>query len=414
MGKTRNYLGKIIMKKLPILRNDLEFVLFEQDDYQYILLSDTYLYATEPFVLHYEAFELLTYFSSEFTEEELKSEITKISDQKKLADELINLIYQLDDAGFMLSENFFKRKAEMDAAYAELPARPAICPNKSYPEDKDELLELLDNILSSNTDPKINKTAKGVIAPHIDLSLGETVYKSYSAAYGAIDQTADVYVILGTSHFDATDYFVASKKAYATPLGVAEIDTELLEYLQKTSPHGFIVDDMAHRIEHSIEFHALFLQYLMQGKDFKILPILCGGFLCEKEDDNSEEMQIIDNFVTSFKQAIERSGKKVFFIASADLAHIGRRFDDEFDAEMQINQMEKADRELLKVIKSKDADAFMKSIKDNSNRWKICGVAPIYSIMSLLPDSEKEILDYAYNFETDTQSAVSFAAVALY
>jgi AmmeMemoRadiSam system protein B len=402
------------MKKLPILRNDLEFVLFEQDDYQYILLSDTYMYAEEPFVLHYEAFELLTYFSGEFTEEDLKSEITKISDQKNLADELIKLIYQLDDAGFMLSDNFFKRKAEMDAAYALLPARPAICENKSYPADKDELLAMMDKVLSSSVKPEIERTAKGIIAPHIDLSLGETVYKSYSAAYGEIDKTADVYIIMGTSHFDAPDYFVATKKAYATPLGISDIDTELLEDLLKQSPHGLVVDDMVHRIEHSIEFHTLFLQYLLQGKDFKILPILCGGFLCEKEDDNSEEMRIINHFIETLKKTIESSGKKVFFIASADLSHIGRRFDDEFDAETQINQMEKADRELLKVIKSKDAPDFIKSIRDNSNRWKVCGVAPIYSIMKLLPYSEKEILEYAYNFETDTQSAVSFAAVALY
>jgi hypothetical protein len=402
------------MKKLPILRNDLEFVLFEQDGLQYILLSDTYLYAAEPFILHYEAFELLTYFSGEFTEEDLKSEISKISDQKNLADELIKLIYQLDEAGFMLSENFFKRKAEMDAAYAELPARPAICENKSYPADKAELLALLDTILSSDLQADINKPAKGIIAPHIDLSLGETVYKSYAMAYGELDQTADVYIIMGTSHFDANDYFVATKKAYATPLGVTEIDIDLLEDLLKQAPKGLIVDDMAHRIEHSIEFHTLFLQYLLQGKDFKILPILCGGYLCEKEDDNSEEMRIINNFVETLKKTIESSGKKVFFIASADLSHIGRRFDDEFDAEMQINQMEKADRELLKVIKSKDAPDFIRSIKDNSNRWKVCGVAPIYSIMKLLPYSEKEILDYAYNFETDTQSAVSFTAVALY
>ncbi|MEI6090096.1 MAG: AmmeMemoRadiSam system protein B [bacterium] len=402
------------MKKLPILRNDLEFVLFEQDELQYILLSDTYMYAAEPFVLHYEAFELLTYFSGEFTEEDLKSEISKISDQKNLADELLKLIYQLDEAGFMLSENFFKRKAEMDAAYEELPARPAICENKSYPADKAELIAFLENILSSDLKPEISKPAKGIIAPHIDLSLGDTVYKSYAMAYGEIDQTADVYVIMGTSHFDANDYFVATKKAYATPLGVTEIDIDLLEDLLKQAPKGLIVDDMAHRIEHSIEFHALFLQYLLQGKEYKILPFLCGGYLCEKEDDNSEEMRIINHFVETLKKTIESSGKKVFFIASADLSHIGRRFDDEFDAEMQINQMEKADRELLKVIKSKDAPDFIRSIKDNSNRWKVCGVAPIYSIMKLLPYSEKEILDYAYNFETDTQSAVSFTAVALY
>ncbi len=402
------------MKILPILRNDLEFVLFEQDEFQYILLSDTYLYAPEPFILHYEAFELLTYFSGEFTEEDLKSELAKISDQKNLAEELIKLVYQLDEAGFMLSEDFFKRKAEMDAAYAELPARPAICENKSYPADKDELLTFLDKILASDADKEIDKTAKGVIVPHIDLSLGEIVYKSYASAYKAIDKTADVYVIMGTSHFEANDYFVASQKAYATPLGVSEIDLELLEEIKNISPKGFIVDDMAHRIEHSIEFHTLFLQYLLQGKDFKILPMLCGGFLCEKEDDNSEEMRIINHFVEILKKTIESSGKKVFFIASADLSHIGRRFDDEFDAEMQINQMEKADRELLKVIKSKDAPDFIKSIRDNSNRWKVCGVAPIYAIMKLLPYSEKEILDYAYNFETDTQSAVSFASVGLY
>ncbi len=103
----------------------------------------------------------------------------------------------------------------------------------------------------------------------------------------------DRVVFLATSHYSGNHYplydgkpFIATRKRFETPLGSVVADQEFMNLLEEQSEvTGCSFSDRAHRSEHSIELHLIFLQYLW-SHPFKIVPILVGSLeeLYYKED----------------------------------------------------------------------------------------------------------------------------------
>lgn len=150
----------------------------------------------------------------------------------------------------------------------------------------DEIFDYKDGPGLPNTDTPTGRMI-GLIAPHIDIRRGSTSYaKSYWEL--ARECRARTFVILGITHSETTRRFVLTKKDFDTPLGTVATDRELVERIagltgEQSGPGqgslDFFVDEFAHRNEHSIEFQAVFLQYLFGGREnFKIVPILCTAF----------------------------------------------------------------------------------------------------------------------------------------
>jgi len=61
-----------------------------------------------------------------------------------------------------------------------------------------------------------------------------------------------------------------------------------------------------------------------------------------------------------------------------------------------------------------DAEGFYRSIEEEKDRRRICGLSPIYSLLSTVDAQRGKILDYDQALEPDTGSVVSFASVAFY
>jgi hypothetical protein len=238
----------------------------------------------------------------------------------------------------------------------------------------------------------------------------------YSKGYSAIAESDyDLFVIFGTSHRAATDYFMFSEKNYLTPLGTVEIDKELLHRLKVRLGDDLTIDDFAHKFEHSVEFHAVLLKHYFRNKRFKILPILVSSpypFIINNEMPDADERS--NMILEILRDEIASLGRKAFYIASVDFAHIGRKFGDKYDAEQKFEELQIEDKKLIDYIEQGNRQGFFSKIIADQDKWKICGNSSIYSLMQMIDAKSGKLIDYAMWDEQATKSAVSFASIALF
>ena len=118
-----------------------------------------------------------------------------------------------------------------------------------------------------------------MVAPHIDFHRGGA---AFAWAYKSVAERADadLFVVLGTVHAPTKYIYNLTDKSFETPLGVLEADAGFVE---ETLGAGWTVnafqDEFVHRGEHSIEFQAVFLQYLYaDARPVQFVPVLVGSF----------------------------------------------------------------------------------------------------------------------------------------
>ncbi|MFH1051381.1 MAG: AmmeMemoRadiSam system protein B [bacterium] len=406
---------------VPKLREDIDIEFLKENDGDYAILIDRYGYAPQPLAIQSAFLKVLDLIDGNLNFNELLKSIKahlKIDMKSQL---LIEILKELNDRCFLESPNFYFSKYQLDY-YKSIPIRPAVCEGLSYSPDTTELELELENILSAVNKKEVRQNANFIIVPHIDFSIGKISHEVYAPAYHSIRNTdADLFVIFGTSHYGNSDLFMLSEKDFQTPLGIAKTDKEILQDLKDSLRENITIDEIAHRFEHSIELQVVLLQYLFKDKDFTILPVLTGPmetFLYKKLQPNKDNGFF--NFISSLNESILKRNKKPMFIASGDMAHIGRKFQDNFDAEPALTQLKIEDGELINHIINCDSEALFNKIAENNDKRKICGLAPIYALLeSQKNENEKnrhkgKLLNYNQWNEVETRSAVSFASIAFY
>ena len=175
--------------------------------------------------------------------------------------------------------------------------------------------------------------------------------------------------------------------------------------------------EIFHRTEHSIEFQVVFLQYLFKNKkEFKILPILCNSFykFIEQGISPNEDYKTA-TFLYSIKEIVTQLGSKAVVIAGADLAHMGNKFGDAEAVNDSILQWIKTrDHLSIKHSENLDQEAFYRSVEEEKDKRKICGLSPIYALLSVINAKKGEMLDYGQALEQDTGSVVTYTSMGFY
>jgi MEMO1 family protein len=98
-------------------------------------------------------------------------------------------------------------------------------------------------------------------------------------------------------------------------------------------------------------------------------------------------------------------------IAGADLAHVGPRFGDPWPVgPAERARVEADDRALLAPVAAGDAGAFFAEAARQGDRNRICGLSPIYALLSLLPAGGGRLLRYGQ--WPDPGGTVSYASMA--
>ena len=115
------------------------------------------------------------------------------------------------------------------------------------------------------------------------------------------------------------------------------------------------------------------------------------------------------------KETIDEHSGSVLIIAGVDMAHVGPKFGDPDPVDSNtISWIEQRDILTLSYAENIDAEGFYKSVEEEKDKRKICGLSSIYSLLNVIDADRGKVLSYDKAHEPDTGSVVTFASAAFY
>ena len=425
-----------MLNNLPRIR-PLELVPLGEGDNQMYALRDPYGFA-ETVALPMGAAMLVTLMNGERTLGELRYEFERKVGKPISLPDVERVLSQLDERYLLDNERFATHHAKMIAEYRQLDVRPPAHAGGAYEGEVGALRRQLGCLFTCDEGPGLlpeegntasdfaisDKRLCAVMSPHIDLHRGGP---AFAWAYDRVvsESDADIFVVLATAHTPLAGLFSVSGKHFDTPLGTVQTDRSFIASLEARlsidtdakEVAKIFDDELPHRSEHSIEFQALMLQYVLGGRrDFTMVPILVDSFHPFVLHNRSpSDMPAVVDFVSALRETVTRSEKKVCFIAGVDLAHIGRHFgDDQLLSEDRLKQQWTDDQQLMACACEGDAEAWFIHVAAVADRNRICGLAPTYIMLETIRPCRGELLKYDHALAEDLTSCVTFASAAFY
>ena len=235
-------------------------------------------------------------------------------------------------------------------------------------------------------------------------------FKSYAAA----SRLHPRQEILGTDAGAAAEKFGLTRKSYVTPLGRLETDRGLVDWLEQRAPDSVVMEDYCHATEHSIEFQCVFLQHALNKPDVKVVPILCGP-LAESLFSHKapEKNETVRRFFDALGEMAEEHRDRLVWILGIDLAHIGRRYGDDFIAKSGQGPLEEVrarDEARLREVCAGNAEGFYELAHPNQDDLRWCGYSPVYTFLASVKAARGRVLSYE-QWNIDEQSVVSFTGM---
>jgi MEMO1 family protein len=401
---------------LPRLRADLDFMPSPVEDRPGLLIRDSFRYSEAVLIIPQALLPCLQFFDGEHTESDLRDALFRMTGELDLGPIIDHLKQTLSESGFFEDERFDQMKHTRQAEFAAMPVREPAHAGSAYPEEIAELRGVMSGWMDGAGvgSPNLKRRdLTGIAAPHVSPGGG---YECYRAAYNLMgtEYTDRTFVVLGTSHYGAPNRFGITRKPYATPFGETMPASDLIEELIRKAPEAITVEDYCHAVEHSVEFQVLFLQSIF-GPDIRVLPILCGSFgESIYRGGAPEDYGAVNRFLGALGEIGARERNRLFWVLGIDMAHMGRRYGDEFTAIANEDGMQSVaarDRQRMERAVAGDAAGFWELVKENRDDLKWCGSSPMYTFLRALPEARGSIEKYE-QWNIDEQSVVSFAGLS--
>jgi AmmeMemoRadiSam system protein B len=448
-----------ITDPVPPVRHDIELIAVEDSGREYIYLHDGMGYATPKMVLDRDFAGILHFFDGKRSISDILGELSNgraadaseaegqaeseadneadgqadtvnhsdgsgeadradnaESDHDAPAMRLLDIIRYLDENGLLQSPFYREKKRETEESFEAASVRMPVCAGSSYPESADAIRALFDeafNRVQAPDDHQKNTGIKALYAPHIDIRIGLDVY---ARAFGPLKNLRPKrVVILATSHYSGLYYpyydnlpFMVSRKDFQTPLGRLKSDSEFCERLAGAGDEaGATLRDRSHRIEHSIELHLLFLQYLW-GHDFSIVPVLVGPLEELMYMNGSHQSGQVEKFSARLRSLMDED---TLVLISGDQAHVGRKFGDRVPASELFEDVREFDRQFLDQAAGGSAEGILEQVRAVSDEYRICGFSPLYTWLKTAESTKGTVTAYDLWDERERESAVSFGSV---
>jgi len=394
---------------LPKLRMDLDIMLSPFTDRPGLLIRDRLRYSDTTLIIPPFLIPTLLLFDGTRTKLDLQTELVRSLGTPEIGNAAGHLLEALSQAGFLEDEIYGRLKQGRILAFSESPVRQVAHAGSAYPAEIGPLRDLMQQYLDGAAPTR--KGIMGIAAPHVSPQGG---WQTYQAAYQELtpDLRDRTFVILGTSHYGQPGKFGLTHKPFETPFGRTRIDQTLVAELE--AQPAVLVEDYCHAIEHSIEFQVLFLQAIY-GADVRILPVLCGSFGRSVHAGGfPEDEEHVKRFLGTLAEIAEREKQRLFWVLGVDMAHMGTRFGDKFDAHADRDEMTLVrERDMLRIerLNASDARGFWSLIKENKDDLKWCGSSPIYTFMKAVPKAQGKLHHYQ-QWNIDEKSVVSFAGIS--
>lgn len=400
----------------------IEAMPIEEENRTRIYIRDPLSYAQTPLLLPYHTYFIISHFDGQHSLVDIQEAFAKQFGQVLPREQIHDLVQQLDEYYYLDSPRFAAFQNEIHSAFRRSSVREMAHADTCYSSQPEEFRTQTAALFHSPDGPGLPNTGdaalppvRGLIVPHIDLRVGGAAY-AYGYKELAERCEADVFILLGTSHYGAQDLFVATDKDFNTPLGPVRTNREFIRALQQNYGEDLLASELIHRTEHSLEFQTLFLQYVFgQSREFTIVPILVTSFhhMILTKTPPAETPRVAE-FLDALRTTIAQCGKKVCFVAGVDFAHVGQKFGDKEPLTQDfLNWVESEDQRLIEALENVDHASFFAEIAKNGDQRRVCGFAPMYTFLHLIDAKQGKLLKYAYA-ETAPQSAVSFASLAFY
>jgi MEMO1 family protein len=117
------------------------------------------------------------------------------------------------------------------------------------------------------------------------------------------------FLLIGPRHYPrGAHQAILSQGSWRTPLGDAEIDTDLAAELKGACP-ALVEDEVAHRYEHAIEVQLPFLQRL--AANFRFVPIALAAI----------DYDALETLGHAIAEVVARQSQPVLIVASSDMNH---------------------------------------------------------------------------------------------
>jgi AmmeMemoRadiSam system protein B len=260
-----------------------------------------------------------------------------------------------------------------------------------YPDDPSELDSTVSRLLSSAPGSEPPGRIVALISPHAGLRYSGPVA---AAGYRLLQRQAfESVVLLGPSHRVAFDALATYPEGgFATPLGIAAIDSELARSFESATPRARPMPE-AHRGEHCLEMQLPFLQHLLP--EARILPVMMG----------TQSARNIEAAASAMVRAVSASTYPVLLVASSDLSHYESR-----------DKARSLDSEVLDRIERFDSRGLAELLE--KERGHACGGGPMVAVMMAareLGAGVSRVLAYGDSGDVsgETDAVVGYVSAAL-
>ncbi len=378
-----------------------------------LFIRDPYKFSDAMLIIPPVLVDCLQNFDGQHTELDLRASLARATNSLDVSGLLRHLIETLSAAGFLEDDVFARMQQERRAEFAAAPVRGPAHAGSAYPDDLPGLRDTLARYMAGAPAAAPDGNLIGIAAPHVSPEGG---WESYRAAYSVLgpEHRARTCVILATSHYGEPEKFGLTRKNFSTPLGEAVSDLPLVDWLASRGGAAVEMEDYCFSFEHTVEFQVLFLQHVL-GPDVKILPVLCGPFARslyqggDPEDDDG-----VKRFLDALGELHGREGNRLLWVLGVDMAHMGARYGDRFEAvahEGPMAEVSLRDERRMERINAADPAGFWDLVRQNQDDLKWCGSAPFYTFLKAIPKFRGELLKYE-QWNIDEQSVVSFAGMS--
>lgn len=185
--------------------------------------------------------------------------------------------------------------------------RPSPIAGTWYPGTPEALSRSVDAQLHRAGAQRPEGDVVALVVPHAGHRYsGDVAAQAFRLVDGAAVET--VVIVSPMHHAYPGRILTTSHPAYETPLGLVEVDAELVSAIDGKLPDGLHLESVGNDPEHSLEIELPFLQRTLQPP-FRLVPLML-------RDQSSETAEALGR---ALAEALR--GRSILLVASSDLSH---------------------------------------------------------------------------------------------
>lgn len=264
--------------------------------------------------------------------------------------------------------------------------RPAAVAGKFYPQDPQKLLASIHSYIVPDEQ---RERALGCVVPHAGYMYSGHVA---GAVYARLQVGRRCIVLCPNHTGHGTPLSIMTRGSWQTPLGNAEIDSELADTLVGEFP--LLSDDSAaHRTEHAVEVQLPFLQTLRAG--IRFVPIAIG----------TRQYEVLEDLGVAIGETLAAMDDPVLVVASSDMNHY------ESDPVTRVK-----DEKAIERILALDPRALYDVV--TNEEISMCGFGPTVAMLAAAlrqGATRAELVKYATSGDVsgDRQMVVGYAGIVV-